>query len=215
MTEITETDYIAWKRSTFGEEFDIWHDGLAVEVVTPLTGDTRSHAIRMLIFGLKQGDGHAATALASMGERAALPELRSALYSASGDTKVKIARAINDLAGEDDSSEMSKELISVLESPDLHWGVRLNAAMGLRDFKDEKSEEALLRAVEMDPDFLVRHHSVSSLLARWGKSTNTASSKAIFRLIGSVGEDDAIQDRAARGKAAVKLLNELKNEING
>ena len=122
MAEITQADYTTWKTSTFGDGYYIWHEGLPVEAVTSLSGDARSHAVRMLIFGVQNRDGHAATALAAMDETSALPDLRTALITASGDNKVRIAQAINSLSREEDSSTMAKELISVLEAQDLHFG---------------------------------------------------------------------------------------------
>jgi hypothetical protein len=58
MAEITRADYSTSKTSTFGEMYHIWHDSLSVGAVTGLTGNPRSHSIRMLIFGVQNGDGH-------------------------------------------------------------------------------------------------------------------------------------------------------------
>ena len=205
---ITEAEYNAWKISTFGDLRHIWYDGLPVEAVTSLSGDARSHAVRMLIFGVQNKDEHAAATLSAMGETSGLPDLRTALSTASGNNKVSIALAINHLSREEGSSTMAKELISVLEEQDLHWGTRLKAAMGLRAFKDKESEEALLRAVEGQDDYLVRFHSCESLLVRWGVEPSDISlHPAIFSLI---CEEDASKDKAEGGREAVRLLNQLK-----
>jgi hypothetical protein len=103
MAEITQADYMTWKISTFGELFHIWHDGLDVGAVTSLSGDARSHAVHMLIFGVQNKDKHAATALAAMDETSALPDLRTALSTASNENKVSVALAINCLTREKDS----------------------------------------------------------------------------------------------------------------
>ena len=47
-----ETEYKDWFTTTFGNWFNIWRDGLPVENVTPLTGDARSNAVLVLIFGV-------------------------------------------------------------------------------------------------------------------------------------------------------------------
>jgi hypothetical protein len=212
MAEITEADYKTWKASTFGDDYNIWHDGLAVEAVTSLSGDGRSHAVRMLIFGVQSGDGHAATALAAMGETSALPDLQTALPFASEDNKVSIAQAINKLSSEENPSPMAKELISVLQAEDLHWGPKINAAMGLKDYADKESEEALLKAVEGQDNYLVKYHSSQSLLARWAVEPSSISSHpAIFNLIREAREGDVIKDQIERGREAVRLLNELKS----
>jgi HEAT repeat protein len=213
MAEINQADYMTWKTSTFGDLYYIWHDGLPIEAVTSLSGDARSHAVRMLMFGVQNKDGHAATALAAMGESSALPDLRTALSTASGEDKVSIAGAINQLSREEDSSHMAKELVSVLEAQALHWGTKINAAMGLRAFKDKESEEALLRAVEEQDQYLVKYHSCGSLLVRWGvEPSDISRHPAIFSLIRDVREEDTIKDEAERGREAVRLLNQLKNE---
>ena len=215
MAEITEADYMTWKISTFGDLFHVWHDGLDVGAVTSLSGDARSHAVRMLIFGVQKKDGHAATALAAMDETSAVPDLRTALSTAGNENKVSIALAINSLTREKDSSTLAKELVSVLEVQDLHWGTKIDAAIGLRTFKDKESEEALLGAVEGQDDYLVKYHSCETLLVRWGvRPSSISSHPAIFSLIRDVREGDSIQDMGKRGVEAVRFLNRLKKGVD-
>jgi HEAT repeat protein len=148
---ITKAEYNTWRISTFGDPYHIWHDGLPVKAVTSLSGDARSHAVRMLIFGVQNNDGHAAAALSAMGETSALPDLRTALSTACGNNKVSIALAINHLSSREEGfSTMAKEL----SAQDL-WGAKLEAAVRLRAFKDKENDEALLRAVEGQDDYLV------------------------------------------------------------
>jgi hypothetical protein len=97
-----------------------------------------------------------------VGETSALPDLRTALTTAAGENRISIAQAINRLSGGKDGSGTAKQLISVLEARNHHWSTRMNAAMGLRAYSDEESDEALLRAVERDDHFLVRLHSCDS-----------------------------------------------------
>jgi hypothetical protein len=211
MAEITQADYVKWKTSTFGDMYHIWHEGLPVEAVTSLSGDPRSHAVRMLIFGVQNGDGDAAAALGAMNESSALPDLRTALTTATGDNKVSIAQAIDRLTRGEDVSAMSKELVSVLLAQDLHWGAKLNAAMGLQAFDDQESEDALLKAVEGPDHYLVKHHSCQSLLARWKvEPSSLHSHQEILGLVRDVREEDAIKDKAERGKEAVRRLKQLK-----
>jgi HEAT repeat protein len=167
----------------------------------------------MLLFGVKTGDSHAATALAAMGETGAVPDIRTALTTASGDHKVRFASAIHDLSPEDSSSNsISRELIEVLEKTDSPWSTRITAAIGLKDFGDAASEQALLKAVENDKDYLVRYHSCDSLLLRWGVEPPQISSHSdIFKLICDPREGDAIMDLPTRGREAVVLLEKLHN----
>jgi HEAT repeat protein len=212
MSGITKSDYATWKTSTFGRPYDIWHDGLYTEAVTTLTGDERALAVEMLTFGVQQLDEHAATALAAMDETSALPHLRAALPATAGTAKVSVANAISSLSRQEDSSAMAKEMISVLEAPGVHWGVTMKAAIGLREFNDQESEDALLRAVESkDNDYLVKYHACESLLSRWGvESSSISSHRGIFGLIGDAQQGDEILDNAERGMEAARRMKALK-----
>jgi HEAT repeat protein len=86
------------------------------------------------------------------------PDLRAQLAQSSGDNKVRLACAILP------DKALSKNLIDMLEDVSLHWRVRINAAVGLRDFQDEMSERALLKAVEHDGNYLVRYNASDSLV---------------------------------------------------
>ncbi len=213
-TTVTETEYQTWFTNTFGDAYSVWHDGLATEMVTGLTGEPRAQAVRMLLFGVTSKDGHAAQALGEMGETSALPSLRAALAdNESADSRVKIALAINKLSSRQDDE--ANQLISVLGTQDIHWGPKIDAAMGLRQFRSQDTENALFRAVERDDEYLVKYHSCESLLVRWGIQPPSISSHAtIFALICDVKEGDAITDQRERGKEAVRLLKGLKNSVS-
>ena len=101
-----------------------------------------------------------------MGETSALLYLRAALATVSGELKVKIALAIKELSSENDSSELMKEIILVLNSQILHHSVKIKAVIGLRDFKSRESEAVLLRAVARNEEYLVQYYSCESLLIR-------------------------------------------------
>ncbi len=211
---VTEAEYQTWFTSTFGDTYSIWHDGLRTEMVTGLTGEARAEAVQMLLFGLTLKDGYAAQALGKMGETSALPSLRAALAdNASADSRIKIALAINKLSTQQDDE--AHQLISVLDTQGIHWGPKIDAARGLRQFKSQETEDALLRAVERDDEYLVKYHSCESLLVRWGIQPPSISSHAtIFALICDVKEGDAITDQRERGKEAARLLKGLKNSVS-
>jgi hypothetical protein len=163
----------------------------------------------MLRKGVELKDSHAAEALIAMKEVNAVPELRAQLAQSSGDDKVRVARAINAVS-QDDS--LSKELVDVLESGSF-WGVRIEAAIGLREFGDEVSERALRKAVEHDGTYLVRYHASESLLKRWGVDPSTISKHGeIFKLIGSPSNGPINADEQACLSEAVVLLEKLRKQ---
>lgn len=127
----------------------------------------------MLRTGLEIKDSRAAEVLAAMKGVSAVPELQAQLAQSSGDSQVCVARAINAISPDE---SLSKELVEVLEDGSLHWGVRIDAAIGLREFGDEISERALRQAVEHDGKYLVRYHASESLLQRWRVVPSTVAS---------------------------------------
>jgi len=217
MTTLTESDYQEWFTKTFGSGYEIWHDGLNTAAVTGLAGELRSLAIQMLFFGVSTGYGYAAQALSAMGETSALSGLRAKLSSTSGEDRIRFAEAIHHLSpsenedGNSESDKLAKELIGVLETPGLHWGVKLKAAISLRKLKDAESESALLAAVERNEDYLVKYHACESLLIRWDIAQKHISAHPeIFSMIRTPREGDVLQDNEARGAEAGRLMRQLK-----
>lgn len=177
---IDEAAYRAFKESTFGSEYMIWHDGLYTGAVTGLKGEARAHALAMLRFGLSIGDAHAAEALAAMGDDGARDAMLASLSDADSAAVVRTALAAHALRA---APALASHLVRVLESRE-PWSVRIDAAIGLRHFNGDDDERALLDRVAHDAEYLVRYHACESLLARW-KETRRDISKhaAIFALI--------------------------------
>jgi HEAT repeat protein len=158
-------DYASWKEATFGSGYMIWHEGLDVGAVTSLRGDARQQALTMLQVGLADGDAHAATALAAMGERSAVQTMHALLASSSGSARVRIALAIHHI---DPDPSLSKHLIEVLNDTSQHWGILIDAAIGLRQFHPTITTEVALFEATSHDEYLVRYHAASTLLALWG-----------------------------------------------
>jgi HEAT repeat protein len=206
----TEDEYRQWKLETFGSDYMIWHDGLHILAVSSLTGDARENALVMLHKGVKLGDSHAADALAGMGEVGAVADLRAQLAQSKGEDRVRVASAIHALSPDE---SLANELIEVLKNQSLHWGNRMRAAIGLRQFGDSESESALLDAIEHDGDFLVRNHASESLLARWGVNPSSiAMHQEIFKLISSPQSGVLTVEEQARLAEATTLLKKLHKQ---
>lgn len=200
------TTWQAWKDATFGSGYMIWHDGLDVDAVTRLRGEARERAVDMLRLGLTQGDAHAAQALAAMGEPATRAEILAQLARSSGGSRVRLALAAHALRPD---PALAAHLVEVLRS-ELHWGERIDAAIGLRRFTGDADETALLAAVG-DADYLVRYHACESLLARWRVApADISGHPEIFARICDPDEGAASTNDAARHAEARALLLALR-----
>lgn len=195
--------WAAWKEATFGTPYMIWHDGLDVGAVTRQRGAAREEARAMLRLGLSLGDSHAAEALAALGDASEAEAMRALLATAHGTERVRLALALH--AVRPDPS-LAGELVAVLQSP-VHWGTRVDAAIGLRHFAGAADEAALLAAVA-DPEYLVRYHACESLLARRGVRPGELMRHAeVFSRI--CGPDDRAptdEDLARYAEARARLL---------
>ncbi len=194
-----------YKERVFGTEYMIWHDGLYTGAVTSLRGAERDEALEMLRLGVSLGDAHAAEALAAMGDRTSEASMREQLAVASGASRVRLALAIHEMAPD---PALAAHLVDVLQSP-AHWGVRIDAAIGLRHFAGAADERALLDAIE-DPEYLVRYHACDSLLVRWRATPPELSAhSAIFSLVCGPQEGpptEADYERFREARAALLRL---------
>jgi hypothetical protein len=77
---------------------------------------------------------------------------------------------------------LAENLIRVLKKGS-HWSEKMQAAISLRQFSNEASEQALLGAVEHEVAFLVRLHAFKSLMARWKVRAHDKESKEIEGII--------------------------------
>jgi len=207
MSEATDR-WRAWKEQTFGNDYMIWHDGLYTAGVAALTGQPRDEALSMLRLGLSLGDDHAAEALAAMGDAASVESMRAKLADAQGTEKVRLALAMHELQPD---PVLAEHLVDVLRGP-LHWAHRIDAAMGLRRFSGAADEAALLRAVEEDPDYLVRYHACDSLLVRWGiQPAEVTGHREIFERVCGPKDDAPLEaGDFARFREARALLEGLR-----
>ncbi len=197
-------EWSAWKLRTFGDGYNIWHEGLDVPAVTRLRGAARERALVMLRLGLALDDPHAAQALAAMDDPASDAAVRAYLERASGSPRVRVAVELQRVHPE---PALAEHLIAVLRGGE-RFSERIDAAIGLRHFDGAEDHAALLDAVG-DRTYLVRYHACESLLLRRGRTkVDLASDRPdIFKLI--VEPDDARPSRAQRAAhAAARSLLE-------
>lgn len=197
-----------YKERVFGTEYMIWHDGLDTSAVASSTGAAREDTLTMLRLGVSLGDAHAAQALSVMGDAESTSAMRAQLARACGTSRVRLARAIHALSPD---PALAAELVGVLRSPD-HWSVRIDAAIGLRDFGGEGDERALLDAVAGDPEYLVRYHAAESLLARWRvRPASITKHRAIFQRLAGPQEGAPSPEDFARFAEARAMLEAARS----
>lgn len=187
----------------FGTPYEVWHDGIQegrIDLADPVQ-------LRAAVpEGLEAGDWAAAVVARRLADPTLLPLVEARLGIGGGQFAVEAARAIASLGGDREAA-----IAWVVEA--LGWGGwsdRLDVAMGLRHLPGEGVIEALLAAVENDPEYLVRYHAAESLL-HLGEVTPTDISlhPAIFSdLVAGADEEPTAEhrERHARATAALRAL---------
>ncbi|HEY0071438.1 MAG TPA: HEAT repeat domain-containing protein [Chloroflexia bacterium] len=159
-----------WDRfyeSFFGDPYMAWHDGLDTAALLSLEGEERAEAERLLLAGLGTGDSRPARGLEELRSQQAVVPLKEQLKTASGTNLVNTARALWEL---EQYPPAADALIDVLRTASF-WGNRVDAARALVKVNTPAAIAALWEAVN-DPEDLVRHHAVASLLDLHGIHTD-------------------------------------------
>ncbi|MDQ3704849.1 MAG: HEAT repeat domain-containing protein [Chloroflexota bacterium] len=157
---------VYWDRfyeSFFGDPYMAWHDGLDIEALLALEGEEREEAERLLLEGLSTSDYRPARGLEALRSRQSVTPLKARLKTARGTDLINTARALWEIERYPRAAEV---LITVLHAAPF-WGERLDAAIALKMVKTPASIDALWKALD-DPEALVRHHAVASLLELHG-----------------------------------------------
>ncbi len=179
-------DYAAWRESIFGNAYLVWHDGPGFDDLAWSFAEAPDQVTAMLAAGLDDNDSLAAESMRELevddAQRARFVELLTvALPGATGALQVEIGASLAALTGDE---SWATEVVTVLDSPDAHWGVRLDAARRLADVAPTPElVEAAARGV-CDPEYLVRYHSAATMLGWAGRaSTDPSTDEALFALI--------------------------------
>ncbi|MDQ5824644.1 MAG: HEAT repeat domain-containing protein [Chloroflexota bacterium] len=157
---------VYWDRfyeSFFGDPYMAWHDGLDLEALLALEGEEREEAERLLLDGLSTSDYRPARGLEALRSQQSVAPLKARLKTARGTDLINTARALWEIERYPRAAEV---LITVLHAAPF-WGERVDAAIALKMVKTPASIDALWKALD-DPEALVRHHAVASLLELHG-----------------------------------------------
>ena len=187
----------------FGTPYEVWHDGIhegQIDLADP--AELRA----ALPEGLEAGDWVAAAAARRLKDPGFLPLLAARLGIGGGRFCVEAARAIVALGGEREAAVAW----AVAALGRGGWPDRLDVAMGLRHLPGSGVIEALLTAVESDPEYLVRYHAAESLLHLGGiEPPDITGHPEVFADL-AAGADreptDEEKQRHARAAAALRGL---------
>ncbi len=195
------------RQHLFGTPYEVWHDGIQ-EGQIDLADPAELRAA--LPEGLEAGDWVAAVAARRLADPALLPLVAARLGIGGGRFAVEAARAIAELGGD-------REAATAWVVEALGWGGwpdRLDVAMGLRHLPGEGVIEALLAAVESDPEYLVRYHAAESLLHLGGIiPTDITLHPGIFSdLVAGADQEPTAEHRDRHTRAAAALRRLLGHE---
>ena len=191
------------RQRLFGTPYEVWHDGIH-EGQIDLADPTALRAA--LPEGLAEGDWVAAVAARRLADPALLPLVAARLGIGGGRFAVEAAQAIAELGG--DRAAATAWVVEALGWGG--WSDRLDVAMGLRHLPGEGVIEALLAAVENDPEYLVRYHAAESLL-HLGEVTPTDISlhPGIFSDLVAGADQEPTAEHHARHACAAAALRAL------
>jgi len=147
------------------------------------------------------GDSRAAVGLGLLHSNLAVSGLRGWLGQATGTARVDVALSLWRI--ERYAPALDHLLDTLLRDPD--WTARLDAAIALREMPGERVQRALWRALD-DPEGLVRHHALVSLLAMQG--IEEPSEVESNPCIGIMQDDEATRLDAKRELARMLGLPE-------
>ncbi|MFD4669954.1 hypothetical protein ACFWNN_09475 [Lentzea sp. NPDC058450] len=178
-----------FRREVFGDPYLVWHEGADVDALIAEHARGPERAERMLRAGLGEHDHVAVESLGALARVGRAPSdttelLRSAMSSADGVFRVRLAQVLYELTGD---TEHVSEVAAVLEG-DGHWGERIDAAMALATLPVTPRSVAALHSGMLDQEYLVRYHCANGLLRLAGKRTDIANHKDFQRVS---GEDPA------------------------
>jgi hypothetical protein len=149
--------------------FGAWHDGLDDSVFARMTPEEHDRAEAEMIATLP--DWRCIIGLGQIRSQKAIEPLKRLEQQLDGEQIVRVERALQQIGVLSEEAPGAKTR-RVLSGEDLASNKisRMDAAMALREFPSAASAAVLRRAAEQDDDYLVRYHSVSSLLLISGYS---------------------------------------------
>ncbi|MBN2114560.1 MAG: hypothetical protein JW785_10600 [Acidimicrobiia bacterium] len=189
----------------FGTPYEVWHDGIQEGRLDAADPQELRAALPE---GLADGDWVAAVAARRLADPSLLPVVTARLGIGGGRFAVEAARTIVALGG-DRAAAVSWAVDA------LGWGAwsdRLDVAMGLRHLPGPGVVEALLAAVEQDPDYLVRYHAAESLLHLGGIAPLdiTGHPEVFADLVAGADREPTAEERRQHARAAAALRRLLE-----
>ena len=197
-------DWTDYRLAIFGDPYLVWHDGADFTALNATAGPDRELAERMLLVGLRAGDDLAAQGIRELRLLSAVPALeQAAAHTGEPQLRVRAAEALLALTGQ---QHWAATIAAVLDSPEF-WGVRIRAAIALREFLPTPELTACLVRAVQDDEYLVRYHAATTLLVQAGRKADVSAYQRWFPRVAAPGgrEQPTEQDRAGWRAVAQEL----------
>ncbi|MEZ0092195.1 HEAT repeat domain-containing protein [Streptacidiphilus sp. EB129] len=194
-----DPDWTAYRLAIFGDPYLVWHEGPDFTALRATTGPDRALAARMLLTGLREGDDLAAQGIRELRLLSAVPALEQAARTGDPRVRIRSAQALLALTGR---QEWSATVATVLDAREF-WGVRMDAAIALREFLPTPQLTACLARAVQDDEYLVRYHAASTLLAQAGRKPDASAYKRWFPRVSAPGGQAQPTDQDRAGWRAV------------
>lgn len=210
----TAPNWYVWEQAVFGDPYLIWHDGPEFQHLLDVVHREPEETARMLAVGIAAEAPLAAHSIEFLAKEGLAPDgavelLRTAATTATDTFLIRVAKALHVLTGD---QTWATALLPVLAGAG-HWGVRLDAAIALAEFRPAAPLVAALgTAIAKDEEYLVRYHAANTLLRYAGRTADISDLDDIFGLItGPRDGEPAAAERARRQEAADRLTEGVRD----
>ena len=194
-------------------DYFAWHDGVDETVFARLTPEERLRAEAAMLRRLP--NWRAIIGLGAIGSQAAVEPLQKLRAKTKGEELVRIEQALARLGIQSASGGDRIRQVLLQQPPPLadalrqsqSRSARMDAALALRNFPSQPNADALAEAMATDPEYLVRFHSASSLLAMHGY-TRKEVDEAMKNLAPKLGNKFAVSKGEVIGE--IRALAEAR-----
>jgi len=159
--QTTSESWPDFRERIFGSPYWIWHDGIPPSAIDNLKNENQEFLHDKILEGLKHKDYLAVYIIGKLNITKFVHLLQKEIRKAKDKYLIELAVTLNRMDPEH-SQQYANDAIIALQDATLQ--TRMDAAMSLREFSPQLVSEALLKAIELETDHLVRYHATHSFL---------------------------------------------------